>query len=227
MALCLRLYKLLGTSLLILMITTEGLLCLRTLALWHQHRAVKVAFVSIYIMACTAATVCITLALTFNLDSVCSTSAKNASSSSAEEQIEKVLMGAFSAIAVFEFAVVCSTLLHGFMNSRARPSSRLSVSLRQGNLLYAVTLFVMSVANAVFFDLPLSDGWTGLLDVFQGVLHGVMASRIILSLRNADSLEETERIPESFGMSGIRTMQFASSAEDDTTRLRSSESTQR
>jgi len=92
--------------------------------------------------------------------------------------------------------------------------------------LHSRSVPAMSVANAVFFDLPLPDGWTGLLDVFQGVLHGVMASRIILSLQNADSLEGTERIPESFGMEGLGTMQFASSSEGSSARIGPSQTTQ-
>jgi len=78
------------------------------------------------------------------------------------------------------------------------------------------TLFAVSVVNTVFFDLHLAQGWTGLLDVFQGVLHGVMASRIVLSLRYTDNCEGAEWLPESLALSSLGTMQFASEAPEAT-----------
>ncbi|KAG2340199.1 hypothetical protein BDR05DRAFT_1002771 [Suillus weaverae] len=35
-----------------------------------------------------------------------------------------------------------------------------------------------------------SGGYSGIIDVFQGVLHGVVASRILFDLRDADQIKE-------------------------------------
>ncbi|EIW81621.1 hypothetical protein CONPUDRAFT_137464 [Coniophora puteana RWD-64-598 SS2] len=43
-----------------------------------------------------------------------------------------------------------------------------------------------------------------------------MASRIILSLRNADNREGAERVPESLALSSLGTMEFASEASEAT-----------
>jgi len=201
--------------LIVIMIATEGLLCLRTVALWYNQRIVKPVLVILYLLVCATTTVCLALSLSLDLDSVCSTSSKNAKSQSVAVQEEHILAGSFSAVAFFEFVVVCLTLTHGFASSGFKPSNQLLTSLREGNLLYATILFAMSIANNVFFDLPIIDGWTGLLDVFQAVLHGVMASRIILSLQNADSVTDGERFQESIFSRSFAPMQFSPSTDPE------------
>ncbi|EIW81605.1 hypothetical protein CONPUDRAFT_144307 [Coniophora puteana RWD-64-598 SS2] len=155
---CVQIYKGSGALLIIIMIATEGLLCLRTVALWYNKRAVKFLLVVLYL---------------------------NAKSQSAAVQEEHILAGSFSAVAFFEFVVVCLTLIHGLATSGFKPSNRLLTSLREGNLL------------------------------FQAVLHGVMASRIILSLQNADSVTGGERLQESVLLRSFAPMQFAPSPDPE------------
>ncbi|EIW81606.1 hypothetical protein CONPUDRAFT_144308 [Coniophora puteana RWD-64-598 SS2] len=218
MDMCLRVYKAYFSTLLILVVTTEGVLCLRTLALWHRHKLVRGMIIALYMAVCIAATACIAVSLTLDLDSVCNSSAQAMTLNKfvdnmrgLEESQERVMMGSFLAVAIFEFVVVCLTVVHGFMVSPRTSSSRLMASLRGGNLLYASALLAISILNTIYFHLPVEAGWTGLFDVFQVVLHGVMASRIKLALRAANNIGGTDRIRklDSIKLRGFApTMQF-------------------
>ncbi|EIW81616.1 hypothetical protein CONPUDRAFT_165712 [Coniophora puteana RWD-64-598 SS2] len=218
-SMCLWAYKLNGCALVILMLTTEGILCLRTLALWYNRRMVKIALVTLYLLVCIVTTVCIAVVrLSTDPDGICSASIMHSPMphSTLGSTEGNLLTGGFSTAAGFEFVIVCLTLARSSEIGGIRTSSRLLMSLREGNLLYAVTLFAMSTANMVFSHLPMNEGWMGLLDGFQGVLHGVMASRIVLSLRNADSLTGVDRLPESVANISVGPIQFASPPEEAT-----------
>ncbi|KIJ14492.1 hypothetical protein PAXINDRAFT_100001 [Paxillus involutus ATCC 200175] len=184
-------YKGLGAILLVLSILSEALLLLRTLALWYDNKWVKAFLIMLYVMVSIIVVVLVALSLSLNLDSVCSTSAATSGSQQAAESVEKSVAkfsGAFiSAVASFELVVLLLTIYHGISarTAGANTRGRLVNALRQGNLIYASALFTTSIANNVFFLLPISEGFAGLLDIFQVVLHCVMASRILFDLRDA------------------------------------------
>ncbi|KAI6125855.1 hypothetical protein EDD16DRAFT_1556430 [Pisolithus croceorrhizus] len=52
-------------------------------------------------------------------------------------------------------------------------------------MLYALSLFATSIVNIIFVALPLSGDWHGVFINFQGVLHGVLGSRILFDLQGA------------------------------------------
>ncbi|KAH7922345.1 hypothetical protein BV22DRAFT_1131506 [Leucogyrophana mollusca] len=208
---CLPLYKTYGCILLVIMVVTEALLLIRTLALWNDNKIVKYTLTTLYTLVSIAVAICAGVSMSLDLYSVCSSSEAESSPSAAAAaksgaaSEDFLITGAFSGVAFFELVVLCLTIYHGLVRRSLGASSRnrLATSLRQGNLVYAASLFTMSVVNNVFFVLPLDAGWAGLLDVFQGVLHGVMASRIMFDLRDADKSGSTDAYT-------VSSMQFAS-----------------
>lgn len=192
---CYAIYKLTGSVLLVGMIATEGLLLLRTLALWHSNKLAKLFLGIVYGLAVIGMIVCLTITVTFNLNSICSPST-TASSLRAAVQIEQITTGMFASAACFELTVMGMTLLHWF-RVKAGNGNRIVSALTHGNFLYSSSLFVTSIGNIIFFVLPIQDGWSGLLDVFQGVLHGVLASRILFSLREVDRKIDFESVQAS------------------------------
>ncbi|KAG2101500.1 hypothetical protein BD769DRAFT_1507983, partial [Suillus cothurnatus] len=146
----------------------SGLLLMRTLALWHYNKKIKRLILAIYLVIAISIVTCLAIATTL-LKSAC-----------------------FASTAVFEFAVVIITVYHA-MQSRfdgIQTRHKLVSTLWKGSLLYALSLFVISLANIVTFALPVSSGYSGIIDVFQGVLHGIIASRILFDLRDADQSED-------------------------------------
>ncbi|KAF9218770.1 hypothetical protein BS17DRAFT_790733 [Gyrodon lividus] len=195
---CLQVYKGLGAILLVLLILAEALLLLRTLALWYDNRWVKAVLITLYALVSIIVIVFVSLSLSLNLDSVCSTAAATSGSKQAAESVDSSISkftGAFfSAVAFFELVVLVLTIYHGLSarTAGANTRGRLVNALRQGNLIYASALFTTSIANNVFFLLPISEGFAGLLDIFQVILHGVLASRILFDLRDAGKTGVTE-----------------------------------
>ncbi|KAG0696929.1 hypothetical protein DFH29DRAFT_948983 [Suillus ampliporus] len=185
---CLTTYRTAGAAMALIMVATEGLLLMRTLALWHTHKKIKRFLLTSYLLLAISMLTCDVLAVSPNLKSVCATQ------SSVEEatRVERLIMGMFVSAALFELTVVIFTIYHSTMSHSTgiRSVSRLVSNLSKGSLLYALSLFAISVANIVSFSLPVSSGQNGIIDVFQGVLHGVMASRILFDLREADRNEE-------------------------------------
>ncbi|KAG2361947.1 hypothetical protein BDR07DRAFT_1408150 [Suillus spraguei] len=125
-------------------------------------------------------------------------------------------MGIFLSAALFELTVVIITVYHSLTLRFAgiRTINRLVSKLWKGSLLYALSLLGMSfgslfllsisIANIVSFSLPVcifiycamigskllvqvSSGQSGIVDV---CLHGVMASRILFDLREANRRED-------------------------------------
>ncbi|KAG1729004.1 hypothetical protein EDB19DRAFT_1913545 [Suillus lakei] len=208
---CLTTYRTAGGALVLIMVATEGLLLMRTLALWHDNEKIKrfllASYLSLKLVAISMFT-CDVLAVSPNLESVC---APTSTQSSAEEatRVEQLIMGMFVSAALFELTVVIATTYHS-LTSRStgtRTVNKLVSNLWKGSLLYALSLFVISIANIVSFSLPVSSGQSGIIDVFQGVLHGVMASRILFDLRDADRSEDSSQLTSYIPPSNL---QFAS-----------------
>ncbi|KAG1759867.1 hypothetical protein EDD22DRAFT_120543 [Suillus occidentalis] len=189
---CLATYRTAGSALVLIMLATEGLLLMRTLALWYDNDKVKRFLLSSYLLVAISMLTCDIMAVSPNLKSVC---APTSTESSVDEatRVEHLIMGMFVSAALFELTVVIVTTYHS-LTSRAtglRTVSGLVLNLWKGSLLYALSLFAISIANIVSFSLPVSGGQSGIIDVFQGVLHGVMASRILFDLRDADGREDS------------------------------------
>lgn len=206
---CLTTYRTAGGSLVLIMLSTEGLLLMRTLALWHNNEKIKRFLLASYLVVATSMLTCDILAVSPKLVSVC---APTSSKSSVEEatRVEHLIMGMFVSAALFELTVVFVTMYHSLTcrSVGIRTVNGLVANLWKGSLLYALSLLTISIANAVSFSLPVSSGQNGIIDVFQGVLHGVMASRILFDLRTADRREEDgSRLPSYVPTSNL---QFAS-----------------
>ncbi|KIJ12118.1 hypothetical protein PAXINDRAFT_101349 [Paxillus involutus ATCC 200175] len=194
----LEVYRGLAATIVVSTIFAEALLLLRTLALWYNNRWVKAALITLYLLVVTICVAFLTLLLSLNFDSICSTSAKASGSYQAAQSvassIAKFSAVCSSAAALFELVVLLLTIYHGLSARMAGASTqgRLMNALCQGNLIYASALFVTCIASNVFFLVPISEGFGGLLDVFQGTLHGVLATRILFDLREAGKTGLTE-----------------------------------
>ncbi|KAG2139621.1 uncharacterized protein EDB93DRAFT_699590 [Suillus bovinus] len=190
---CMTTYRTAGCALILIMLATEGLLLMRTLALWHDKQNIKRFLLASYIVVAISMLICDILALSPKLESVCAP-ASNKSSIEEASKVEHFIMGMFASAALFEFTVVIVTIYHSLTcrSVGIRTVNGLVSNLWKGSLLYALSLFAISIANIVSFSLPVSVGQSGIIDVFQGVLHGVMASRILFDLRDADRFEEEE-----------------------------------
>ncbi|KAH7925968.1 hypothetical protein BV22DRAFT_1033358 [Leucogyrophana mollusca] len=166
------------------MIVTEMLLLLRTLVLWHDNRKLKVVLIVIYVVSLVIIIACYGVIYATGVGSICNLRLPNHHS----ENGYQVISGPYWAVALFEFAVIWMTIYHGY-HSRASfdgySGGRLTNALRKGNLVYACPLFATSSANIALYFFPPSDGWSGLVFVFQCVLHGALGSRITFELRDA------------------------------------------
>jgi hypothetical protein len=198
---CLNTYRTAGVSLILIILATEGLLLMRTLGLWHDNRTIKRFLLASYLVTAISTITCITTATTM-LKSTCVPTSTQ-SDLEAATRLERLIMGGFASTALFELTVATITVHHS-MQLRSEDMytlSKLALTLSKGSLIYALSLFAISVANVASFSLPVqvSDGHNGIIDVFQGVLHGIIASRILFDLRYADQSEE-----ESFCLSDIQ-----------------------
>ncbi|KAL4066477.1 hypothetical protein V8B97DRAFT_1980200 [Scleroderma yunnanense] len=167
---CVSLYKTAEIVLMIGMLASEGLLLIRTLALWNTQYTAQKLLVGIYIV------VAIVIQTTASVPTVLAT------------QLSRVTVGMFSSAAFFELVIIFFTVLYASrLHARIDKGSttRLIGVVIQGNMLYALSLFVASIVNITFYVLPLQDGWNALFVSFQGIFHGAMASRILFELRDA------------------------------------------
>ncbi|KIJ59278.1 hypothetical protein HYDPIDRAFT_118701 [Hydnomerulius pinastri MD-312] len=182
---CIALYRTAELILFFGMVAAEGLLLIRTMALWHYNKLACRILVSVYSLAAIVMFICIVISTTLKFEGICSETTSSIATATAT-RLSQVTVGMFSSAAFFELVVVAFTLVHGFrIRGSHHPAGKLVAAVAQGNLVYSLTIFVTSVANITFFVLPLEDGWNGLLATFQGVLHGVVASRILFNLRDA------------------------------------------
>lgn len=201
---CLTTYRAAGGSLVLIMVATEGLLLMRTLALWHNNEKIKRFLLASYMLVATSMLTCDILAVSPNLKSVCAPTSTQRSIDEAT-RVEHLIMGMFVSAALFELTVVIITAYHFLILHCAgiRTIDRLVSKLWKGSLLYALSLLAISIANIVSFSLPISTGQNGIIDVFQGVLHGVMASRILFDLRDANR-RENKSLPSCVSSSNLR-----------------------
>ncbi|KAG1822686.1 uncharacterized protein BJ212DRAFT_1329871 [Suillus subaureus] len=183
---CLTTYRIAGTSLLLIMLATEGLLLTRTLALWHDNRKIKRFLWASYLVTAISTVICgaITTPL---LESACVPTSTQ-SDLNVATKLERLIMGGFVSTALFELTVAAITVYHSIQlrSDDMHTLYKLAPTLSKGSLVYALSLFAISVANIVSFSLPVSGGYNGIIDVFQGVLHGIIASRILFDLRDAN-----------------------------------------
>ncbi|KAI6022013.1 hypothetical protein EDC04DRAFT_346229 [Pisolithus marmoratus] len=184
---CVALYRTAEIILYFGMLTSEGLLLIRTLALWHSQFAARKLLIGTYVLVAIVMFVCAVISSTLKFEGICGETDASVATALAT-RLSQVTVGMFSSAAFFELVVLIYTLLYTFgWHSRTGriATTKLVVALAHGNMLYALSLFVASIVNITFFVLPLSDGWNGLFITFQGILHGVMASRILFELQVA------------------------------------------
>ncbi|KAG2104356.1 uncharacterized protein F5147DRAFT_762107 [Suillus discolor] len=96
-------------------------------------------------------------------------------------KMEDLIMGKFVSAALFELIVITLIMYHSIrLRSDGIRSEigRVTSTLLKGSLLYALSLLVS-------FTLPASSQEQGgIIVVFQGVLHSVLASRVLFDLRD-------------------------------------------
>ncbi|KAG1822687.1 uncharacterized protein BJ212DRAFT_821510 [Suillus subaureus] len=185
---CLTTYRTAGVSLLLIMLAAEGLLLMRTLALWHDNRKIRRLLSAIYLVTAISTITCIANSITDHLLESACVPTTAPSDLEIVTRLERLIMGGFVSMAFFELTVAAITVYHS-MHLRSvdmHNLRKIAPTLSKGSLVYALSLFAISIANIVSFSLPVSNGYSGIIDVFQGVLHGVIASRILFDLRDAD-----------------------------------------
>ncbi|KAG6334240.1 hypothetical protein ID866_4846 [Astraeus odoratus] len=192
-ATCVALYRTAQIVLYFGMLGSEGLLLIRTLALWNTQQIARKLLIGIYILVAIVMFVCATISSTLKFESICSETTASVATALAT-RLSRVTVGLFSSAAFFELVIITYTIIYGMKlreSTGQYPPSRLITALSHGNMLYALSLFVTSIVNITFFVLPLKDGWNGLFVTFEGILHGVMASRILFELQDALSDRST------------------------------------
>lgn len=190
---CLTSYRISGAALFLIMLAAEGLLLIRILASWHNNKKIKLFLLASYMLVVVSMAVCDILA-GFLLEGVCLPTS-TLHTLEAATKLERLLMGKFVSAALFELIVITLTIYHSILlrSNGIRSVSRLASTLLKGSLLYTVSLLAISIVNIVSFALPISWlGQGGIVAVFQGVLHGVLASRIFFDLRDLGDTDQDE-----------------------------------
>ncbi|KIK36853.1 hypothetical protein CY34DRAFT_490647 [Suillus luteus UH-Slu-Lm8-n1] len=190
---CLASYRTSETSLFLIMLAAESLLLSRILALWHRNRKIKLFILASYLLFVVSMVICNVL-VGFMLESICAPTSTLGNLEVATKA-EHLIMGQFISAALFELTVITLTMYHSIQlrSNGIRSIGRFVSTLLKGSLLYALSLCAISVINIVSFALPVSwQGQGGIVDVFQGVLHGVLASRILFDLRNLGDTGQNE-----------------------------------
>ncbi|KAL4080527.1 hypothetical protein J3A83DRAFT_18121 [Scleroderma citrinum] len=190
-ATCVALYRTAEIILYFGMVSAEGLLLIRTLALWNTQSMVRMLLIWLYLVVAIIMFVCSVISSTLKFQGICGETSASVATALAT-QLSRVTVGMFSSAAFFELGMLSPWQMinktsHTLMLTGLHSTSKLITAVTQGNLVYALSLFVISVINITFFVLPLRDGWNGLFVTFQGTLHGVMASRILFGLQDAVS----------------------------------------
>ncbi|KAG1729957.1 uncharacterized protein EDB91DRAFT_1158301 [Suillus paluster] len=175
---CVVNYKVSDTALFLVMMASEGLLLMRALALWHDCRPVKVTLLVLYTIVVMTMLAC-HIASASLMSAICTTSTSNLK---ATALVTHLVLGIFCSVYFFELVIVISTIIHAV---RLRSTGRLVKALTHGSLFYVSVLLVISTVNITLFVLPLQDGETAMLDLFEIVLHGTLACRIFFQLRKA------------------------------------------
>jgi len=187
---CLTVNTTSGTSLFFIMSAAEGLLLVRILALWHNSRKIKLFLLASYLLIVVAMVICDAL-LALLLENIC----VSAPMGSEFTTMEYLIMGKFVSAALFELIVITLTMYHSMRlrSDGIRSISRVTSTLLKGSLLYALSLLAISIINIVSFSLPASSQEQGgIVVVFQGVLHGVLASRVLFDLRDLGDTDQDE-----------------------------------
>ncbi|KAG2048126.1 hypothetical protein BDR06DRAFT_963087 [Suillus hirtellus] len=185
------------------MSAAEGLLLVRILALWHNSKKIKLFLLASYLvntltvllfqeLIVVTMVICDVL-VGLLLESVCvPTSIPIALRFT---KVEHLITGKFVSAALFELIVITLTMYHSIRvrSDGIRSISRVASTLLKGSLLYALSLLAISIINIVSFSLPASSqGQGGIVYVFQGVLHGVLASRVLFDLRDLRNTGQDE-----------------------------------
>ncbi|KAI6022010.1 hypothetical protein EDC04DRAFT_3143759 [Pisolithus marmoratus] len=205
---CIALYWTAAIILSFGILASEGLLLMRTLALWHSQYAIRRLLIGTYVIVVIIMFVCVTIPSGLKFEGIC-----GGTGTSSSGELNEVTVGIFASAAFFELLVIVYTVLFA-LRSHARTgrytAGRLVAALTHGNILYALSLFLISVVNIIFVALPLIGEWHGVFITFQGILHGVMASRILFDLQGA--LSEGISLQMFTNPVGTR-MEFASALE--------------
>ncbi|KAG2340205.1 hypothetical protein BDR05DRAFT_967278 [Suillus weaverae] len=183
---CLITYRVSGVSLVLILLATEGLLLMRTLALWHNNKKIRRFLLASYLVTAISAVTCSAITVPL-LNSACVPTSTQ-SDLEAVTRLERLIMGGFISTALFEFTVAAITIYHSMLlrSDDMYTLYTLASTLSKGSLLYALSLFAISIANIVTFSLPVRSFYA----LYHGVLHGVIASRILFDLRDADQIKE-------------------------------------
>ncbi|KAI6110701.1 hypothetical protein EDD16DRAFT_1809636 [Pisolithus croceorrhizus] len=126
--------------------------------------------------------ICIIVPSSLKFQSICGVTD---SSSVIANRLDEVTVGIFASAALFELVYTILYALKSQASTGRYTAGRLAAAVTHGNMLYALSLFATSIINIIFVASPLSGDWHGVFINFQGVLHGVLGSRILFDLQGA------------------------------------------
>ncbi|OAX33824.1 hypothetical protein K503DRAFT_869308 [Rhizopogon vinicolor AM-OR11-026] len=175
-------YSIVFTGSFLVMMASEGLLLMRALVLWYNYRFVKVTLIVLYSIVVMAMLAC-DIAFSSLINATCTQS--NPPSDLDLEitmLVTHLIVGLFCSVYFFEFVIVMSTVIYAM---RSRYAGRLVSKLTHGSLFYISVLLAASTANITLCLLPVANGETAMLNMFEIVLHGTLACRIFFRLREA------------------------------------------
>ncbi|KAH7930119.1 hypothetical protein BV22DRAFT_89775 [Leucogyrophana mollusca] len=159
-------------------LAAEGLLVLRTQALWNENKKVLVVLMITYAMLCITSFAAIIIGPpSYNFQPP----PPQSMITCYQTNTNHVESAGYVALTVFEFVILSCTVLHKIQQRQHGP---LLGNIYRGNLIYVSCLFLTSIGNIVIFSLP--SEWNQLLDTFQGVLHSVLSCRLLFDLRESN-----------------------------------------
>ncbi|KAG0691822.1 hypothetical protein DFH29DRAFT_935253 [Suillus ampliporus] len=162
-------------------VAAEGLLIIRTYAFWQYNKKI-LAVLLVLAATCIACAVGITQVFN-NLSSGTSTVTNCTFQASRSNAIQ------YGFLVVYELLLMSLTVFKRYHDYRYS-DSRLVKAVFQGGMLYMTAMLFVSVVNIVIISaLPISYDDT--MDVPQVVLHSMLASRVLFSLRESDQKKET------------------------------------
>ncbi|KAG2032483.1 hypothetical protein BDR03DRAFT_1002606 [Suillus americanus] len=161
-------------------VAAEGLLIIRTYAFWKQSKKV-LAVLLVLAAICIACGVSITQVVN-NLAAPANPSDPPTSNCTFEAGRSSAIQYGF--LVAFELLIMSLTVFKRYQDYRDS-NSRLVRAVFQGGVRYMTAIIFVSVANILIMSVvPVS--YDEMMDVPQLVLHSMLASRVLFSLRESD-----------------------------------------
>ncbi|KAG2147515.1 hypothetical protein DEU56DRAFT_126715 [Suillus clintonianus] len=168
-------------------VAAEGLLIIRTWALWEKSKRMLIGLLT-YSAATVIAAVAVNVSPNHQLiPGGMSTTPGCAFESSRNSAV------VYAILAGFECVILSLTAYKWFHDYRKLQSSIVATAYG-GSMLYVLCIITITVTN-VIIDAELPFGYSNMFDTLQLVIHSVLASRILFHLRSSEVRAHDTNIP--------------------------------